>query len=101
MGSQMANAMSGQQQPQQQTPPGPAAPPPPPPQVTFHVAVGGQTTGPFDMNALKQQVQSGQLTKESLVWKEGMANWTKAGDVPELASVFGAVPSPPPPPPPG
>jgi hypothetical protein len=31
------------------------------------------------------------------VWKAGMAQWAKAGDVPELASLFANVPPPVPP----
>lgn len=95
----MANQMAGMfgQQPQQQAQ-SPAAPPPPPPQKTYHMAVNGQTLGPYDMNALRSQVQSGQLTRETLVWSEGMSGWTAAGQVSELSSLFGAMPPPPPPP---
>lgn len=39
-------------------------------------------------------VQQNQITRESLVWRQGMANWTAAGQVPELNSVFGAAPPP-------
>jgi len=60
----------------------------------FHVAVGQSQTGPFDMAALQGQVASGQFTRASLVWKTGMAQWSKAGDVPELAALFASVPPP-------
>ena len=43
---------------------------------------------------------AGTLTKETLVWKDGMANWAAAGQVPEFAQVFPAAPPPLPPPPP-
>ena len=29
-----------------------------------------------------------------LVWAKGMANWTQAGEVPELAGLFGPPPLP-------
>lgn len=74
------------------------APPPPPPMMQFFVSVNGQQTGPFDMGNLQQMVMNKQLTKDTYVWKQGMANWAAAGQVPELASLFGAVPPPPPPP---
>lgn len=90
MAQQMQNAFN---QPAQAS----SAPPPPPPQAVFHVAVNGQTTGPFDMSALHQQAQSGQLTRASMVWKQGMAGWTQAGDVAELSSLFAMMPPPPPP----
>jgi membrane protease subunit (stomatin/prohibitin family) len=94
----MANQMAGmfQQQPQQQAPA--ASPPPPPPQKTYHLAINGQTHGPYDMNGLRNQMQAGQLTRETLVWSEGMSGWTAAGQVAELSSLFGAMPPPPPPP---
>jgi len=49
------------------------------------------------LNALKQYVQAGQLNRDTLVWKQGMANWTAAGQVPELSSLFAATPPPLPP----
>jgi hypothetical protein len=84
MGQQMMNNMAGSS----------ASPPPIPAAAAFHVAVGQSQTGPFDLSALAQQVASGQLKRDSLVWKNGMAQWTKAGDVPELASVFANSPPP-------
>jgi membrane protease subunit (stomatin/prohibitin family) len=87
MGGQMAGAMGGMFT-------GQAAPPPLPTQLQYHVAVNGQQAGPFDSVALQQMAQSGQLTRESLVWKQGMASWDAAGQVAELAAVFGAVPPP-------
>ena len=41
-----------------------------------------------------QQAASGQLTRNSLVWKAGMAGWVKAGEVPELAGLFANSPPP-------
>jgi membrane protease subunit (stomatin/prohibitin family) len=76
---------------------GAATPPPLPTAVAFHVAVGGAQTGPFDLIALQSQASSGQLKRDSLVWKAGMAQWAKAGDVADLASLFANVPPPLPP----
>ncbi len=103
MGQQMASAMGGPwgqaqaQAPQQQAAPAPAAPPPLPQAVQFFVAAGGQQTGPFDTAALQGKVQSGEVTRDTLVWKQGMAAWTAAGQVDELSSLFGAMPPPLPP----
>jgi len=92
MGAQMANAMGGALNAG-----GAGSPPPIPGAVAFHVAVGGQQTGPFELGVLQQQVAGGQLKRDSLVWKTGMAGWVKAGDVAELASLFASVPPPVPP----
>ncbi|MCH2207531.1 MAG: SPFH domain-containing protein [Lentisphaerales bacterium] len=101
MANTMGQAMSGV---------GQAAAPPPPPaptaNVAFHVSVNGQSYGPYDMNTLKQHISGGQVTCDSMVWKQGMANWLPAGQVPELGNLFGPPPLPttegtmPPPPPP-
>lgn len=98
MAQPIANAMSGQGQA-----PAAGGPPPLPGAVMLYVAVNGQQTGPFDLATLKQQIASGRVTKETLVWKQGMAQWSAASEVPELAPLFAATPPPvpPPPPPPG
>ena len=62
--------------------------PPPIPTVAYHVAVNGQASDPFELTALSQMVAAGQLTADSLVWKNGMAQWAKAGTVDELKGLF-------------
>lgn len=98
MANQMGQAMGNQPNAAQSPAPSqPAGPPPLPQSVAFYVALGGKQAGPFDAAALKQHVQSGQLTPQTLVWKQGMANWTAAEQVDELKSLFGAAPPPLPP----
>ncbi len=92
MGAQMVNAMGGAMGATAG-----ATPPPVPGALSFHIAVNGQQTGPFDAGALQQQVASGGLTRNSLVWRAGMAQWVKAGEVPELAALFAHSPPPVPP----
>ncbi|EXG81280.1 SPFH domain-containing protein [Cryptosporangium arvum] len=78
--------------------PAPAAGPPPlPAQAQWYLGVGGQQAGPYDQAALAAQVASGALTRTTLVWKTGMAQWVPAEQVPELAGVLGSVPPPLPP----
>ncbi|MBQ2122036.1 MAG: DUF4339 domain-containing protein, partial [Bacteroidaceae bacterium] len=69
--------------------------------VQYHVSVGGAQSGPFNMQQLAQMAQTGQLTPQSYVWKQGMAGWDVAGNVAELQPLF-APPAPagPPTPPP-
>lgn len=100
MGAQMAAGMAmGQQMmgAMQQPAAAPPVAPPPMPSVAFHVALNGQQAGPFDGAALQGMVASGQITRDTLVWKAGMANWAKAGDSPELQGLFASVPPPMPP----
>ena len=58
------------------------------PQVSYMVGVNGQQAGPFDWNQLQQLVSQGQLTQQTYVWKQGMANWDFAGNVQELQPLF-------------
>lgn len=66
--------------------------PPPIPTVAYHVAINGQATGPFDMTSLTQMAANGKLTRDSLVWKNGMEQWAKAGIVDELNRLFNSIP---------
>ncbi|OZC03923.1 SPFH domain-containing protein [Rubricoccus marinus] len=97
-GMAMAQGMAGSfMQPQGQQQASGATPPPPPPAApSFHVSKDGQTAGPFTMDQLKAQAASGELTRESHVWREGMDGWKTAGEVEAMQPVFGAVPPPPP-----
>ena len=70
--------------------------PPPMPQVQYTLNVNGQNMGPFNMQQMQQMVQQGQMTAQTYVWKQGMAGWEMAGNVQELAPLFGSVPPPPP-----
>lgn len=71
----------------------------PPPVMQIFVAQNGQQTGPFDVQQLQLMAQGGQLTKETLVWKAGMAAWAKAETVAELGTILNSVPPPIGPPP--
>ena len=89
MAGQMAGAISGP------AGSGRSGPPPVPVSPGFHVAVGGDTKGPFPVAQL-----SDKITPETLVWSQGMAAWTPAAQVPQLTGLFSTPPPPPPPPPP-
>lgn len=71
--------------------------PAPPTPAIWMVLIQGQQSGPYNISQLQQLVQTGQFTRHTYVWKQGMPNWELAGNIPELASIFGAVTPPPPP----
>lgn len=97
MGNAMAGATSNQGQNQNQAAAAPAAPPPIPQAKSYFIAVNGQQEGPFPVDQLKQKASSGQVSRDTLVWAEGMSGWTKAGEVGDLSSIFASVPPPLPP----
>ena len=100
MGGQMANMMKqmGNMTTQQMN--NQMNTPPPVPTISYMVATNGQQSGPYNMQQLQQLAQNGQLTSQTYVWKQGMANWIPAGQVQELANLFPpAIPGMPPTPP--
>lgn len=86
--------------------PGQTPPAPPTPQAqAFFVLINNQQMGPCDINALRQMVAAGQINAQTLVWAQGMPQWSAISAVPALAGLFQAPPTPPmpgsvPPPPP-
>ena len=79
---------------------GPVAPPPPTAVSSYYIYINGGQQGPFDANTLRTLAQSKVLTSDTLVWKQGMAQWGKAGDQPDLQQFFAPATPPPPPVPP-
>ncbi len=76
------------QQPRTQPPP-----PPPPPQAStpgvalnepMWIAVNGQTTGPFEPNAIVQKIAAREIIGETLVFTNSMNRWVRASDVAAL-----------------
>ena len=70
--------------------------PPPPPGSAIFVLVNNKQEGPFNVEQLKSFIQNGQITKETLAWKEGMAQWDKAENLPQINQLFGTSTPPPP-----
>jgi len=99
MGLAMANQM-GQTGPWGAAPsPSRAAsptPPPPPVEHVWHIAEGGQTTGPFSKAKLGRMISAKDVTRDTYVWTAGQDGWLRAEDVTELAQLFTVMPPPPP-----
>jgi len=97
LGFAMANQMGQAMQPPGAAPQAGATPPPIPQGPQYFAAIDGSQAGPFDPAALKAQIEAGSVKKETLVWSEGMSEWTAAGDVEAVSKLFGAAPPPLPP----
>ena len=61
---------------------------PPLPTTKYHLGINGQSQGPFDVSAIIQSYQSGQITLDTLAWCKGMANWTRIADIAELSTAL-------------
>jgi membrane protease subunit (stomatin/prohibitin family) len=95
LGMNMAQGIVSQGQPQAfQQQSQQVAPPPIPQPSQYNIVVNGQSAGPYDLNVIKQMISNGQFTRETLVWKNGMANWEKAENVSEVSALFTQTPPP-------
>ncbi|MBR89742.1 MAG: antifreeze protein [Verrucomicrobiales bacterium] len=93
MANQVGGALAGAAQPQQGAPPPlPGAKPAAAPEYT--VAIDKQKYGPYGLNRLQDMANDGSFTADMLVWAKGMGAWTKAGEVSDLAGLFGPPPLP-------
>ena len=90
MGGQIADAMA-------LTPTAALTPPPLPTVAPFYVVLDGKQSGPHVLLAMEQMAQSGHLTRDTLVWKQGLPAWVAAGQQSELELLFKTVPPPVPP----
>ncbi len=73
---------------------GAGGPPPLAQTVVFFLALNGQQAGPFELGLLRSKAQSGELRADTLVWRQGMAAWQPAKDVPEVATLLNSAPPP-------
>lgn len=91
VGRNIADAMNPMTGSMGQSTPAGVTPPPILP-VAYYVAVNSKAIGPFELSVLAQMASSGQLTADSLVWKNGMSQWEKAKAVDELKGLFSVMP---------
>lgn len=59
------------------------------PQVQMYFHIAGQNYGPYDYETCKTLSQNKQISEQTMAWQQGMANWIPAGQVPEIAGLFG------------
>jgi membrane protease subunit (stomatin/prohibitin family) len=90
-----ANNAAGNTAPSPQTVGG--MPPPLPTSVSFFAAIDGKQSAAMDQTQIADAINQGKLTRATLVWTQGMAKWTPAGEVPALVNLFASVPPPLPP----
>jgi predicted Zn finger-like uncharacterized protein len=57
----------------------------------WYIVVEGEQKGPLRPIELSQLFAKGSVGLDSYVWKEGFDDWKAAGDVPDLAQVFGGA----------
>lgn len=99
LGMAMAGRMMSSPSVGMSSPVGGAPVPPPPP--AWHIAVNGQSQGPYSPEQIQQAISAGRVTGKTLLWAPQLSGWTAAEQLPDWGHHFQRVMPPPPPPPAG
>lgn len=62
--------------------------------MQWYYAKGGAQLGPVEDSELRARIEAGEVGPGDLVWREGMGDWTPAGQVAELRAVAAPVAGP-------
>lgn len=71
-------------------------PPPPPNSPQFFVLINNQQNGPHTIDSIKNLIETKQISRDTLVWRDGMEEWGSIVDQEELLVLFSNTPPPPP-----
>ena len=55
---------------------------------TYFLHVDGRQEGPFSLAAVHEKISSGHVSAGTPMWREGLAAWVVAGELPELRPLF-------------
>jgi membrane protease subunit (stomatin/prohibitin family) len=100
MANQIGNLIANQPHPAQSqnpsVPPGHSEPPPLPgqSQCRYYVGKDGKKAGPFEQQAIAEYIRKGAITRETLLWKDGMAGWEPMERFSEFHEVLRSTPPP-------
>ncbi len=84
MGQQMANSMSTTNT---------NTPPPLPNKIAqYFIAVDGKSEGPYSLEHLHAEISHGRINKETLIWTQGIQEWTSASTL--FGNKFSQTPPP-------
>lgn len=56
--------------------------------LQIYASINGSQAGPFSEQELITLIQKGMISKDTLVWKQGLSNWLQANQVPEVGKLL-------------
>lgn len=62
---------------------------PPIPTINYYLAIKGQQKGPFGFDYIEQEITNGKIGENTLIWKKGLKQWRKIGEMNEFKHFFG------------
>jgi len=87
MGQTMADSLSSNKIDKNTPPPLPKAN-----TIEYYAALNDEREGPYDIRTIQHLIKEGKLLKETLIWREGLADWVEASTI--LEKYFKATPPP-------
>ena len=57
----------------------------------WHVVVDGEQVGPLSEAEVKDRLRQSKINSDTLVWKEGFADWMQLSTVPELTAILARI----------
>ena len=64
------------------------------PSRLYYAALEGKQAGPFSETEIVRLINDKKITKETLIWHQGMSTWKKAEEVPEVLRIIALSPPP-------
>ena len=61
---------------------------PPIPIFEYYLAISGKRQGPFGHDVIGQKVANGEITGNTLIWKKGLRQWVKLGEMEDFQHLF-------------
>ena len=61
---------------------------PPIPNVDYYLAIKGERKGPFGFKHIEQEIANGKIGENTLIWKKGLKQWIKIGEMDEFKHFF-------------
>jgi predicted Zn finger-like uncharacterized protein len=55
-------------------------------EAAWHIVVDGEQVGPLPESDIRGRLGRGEVSGDTFIWKEGMADWVKISSLPEFAS---------------
>ncbi len=59
--------------------------------IEWYIAVDGEQMGPYDSVQIREMLAAGQISDETLLWRDGFDNWLALREVPDFGAAQPAV----------
>lgn len=61
---------------------------PPIPIIDYYLAISGKRQGPFGQDTIEKKVTNGEISENTLIWKKGLTQWVKLGEMEDFKHLF-------------